>query len=422
MPSGEVTKRNVDALKPGATDIYLWDDGGREGPVKGFGAKITPKGVVSFVYQYRMGGRESTARRIRIGGYGEVTPAQARERAKELARQVLSGNDPLEAKRRARREAVDLAFPSYVERFTEDYLKTSWVGSWNDASAALKRYAVPVLRDIPINKIVRADIHRVLAPIRGKAATARNLFAVLRRMFTWAVSQGDLADTPMRGVTPPPLPPSRNRVLADRELRIIWLASAKLGYPFGPLYRLLILSGQRLEEVAALDWAELARGDGLWTLPAARAKNGVSHLVPLNAAAIDVLDDIARSLIGKGWPRGGLVFSTNGETSVSGYSKAKKRLDQEASNLIAKEAVAAGRLEIPVAPWRIHDLRRTVATGLQRLHVRFEVTEAVLNHVSGAKSGVAGVYQRHDWKEEKIAALALWGAHVTALGVEQTPD
>jgi integrase len=172
-----------------------------------------------------------------------------------------------------------------------------------------------------------------------------------------------------------------------------------------------MLTGQRRDEVASLDWKELDRGRRLWVLPSHRAKNNKPHLVPLGDLTINVLDEVSGNDV---WPRTGLVFSTTGRTPVSGFSKAKRRIDQF---LIAR--LPSG---VNLLPWRIHDLRRTTATGLQREGVRFEVTEAVLNHVSGARGGIAGVYQRHDWADEKREALQKWDRHVAALLSATGPD
>jgi integrase len=175
----------------------------------------------------------------------------------------------------------------------------------------------------------------------------------------------------------------------------------------------LLATGARRDEVAGLSWTELDRAAREWTLPASRSKNGKAHIIPLNDLAMGALDDLA--LVSPDqedpkWPVIGLVFTTTGKAAVSGYSRAKKRLDKA----VAEAADSAGSVaDFP--PWRTHDIRRTVATGLQRLGVRFEVTEAVLNHVSGSRSGVAGVYQRHDWKVEKRAALNAWGTHLSSL-------
>ena len=239
--------------------------------------------------------------------------------------------------------------------------------------------------------------------MHDRPAIARLTHATLRKMFRWAVSRGDLDRSPLEGVEPPPPVPSRDRVLSDQEIALVWRGSEELGWPFAGLFRLLLLTGQRRDEVASLNWIELDRIQALWLLPAHRSKNKKPHLVPLSEQAIAVLDEFVD---GEDWPRQGLVFSTTGKTPVSGFSKAKKRLD---------EYVATALEPNPLEPWRTHDLRRTVATGLQRLGVRFEVTEAVLNHVSGARSGIAGVYQRHDWAAEKREALAQWGASVARL-------
>jgi len=155
-----------------------------------------------------------------------------------------------------------------------------------------------------------------------------------------------------------------------------------------------------------MSWTELHRRERVWIIPAARAKNRAAHIVPLAPAVILELDALSTSAE---WPNAGLVFTVTGKTPVSGISKAKARLDRE----IAQVASIAERP--PIAHWRLHDLRRTVATGLQRLGIRFEVTESVLNHVSGARAGVAGVYQRHDWADEKREALEAWAFRVAGI-------
>jgi integrase len=312
----------------------------------------------------------------------------------------------LRAKQEQSRVAHDLAFSAYVERFIDDCLKERWAASWKDGKSLLHGHAVPVLKSKPLPEINRADIRAVLDHAKGKVATRRNLFAVLRRLFRWAISQGDLERSPLEGMEPPPLPRSRDRVLEDWELRLVYEASGKEEGPFAPLLHLLILTGQRLEELAGLRWEELNREQALFHIPAARAKNRRATDVPLSPPAVAALDTLG----GEKWPRKGLVFTTTGKTPVSGFSRAKRRLDWQMIEIATKE-----KEERELRPWRYHDLRRTLATGMQRLGVRFEVTEAVLNHVGSARSGVAGVYQRHDWKEEKRAALNAWADLVTSL-------
>jgi integrase len=160
---------------------------------------------------------------------------------------------------------------------------------------------------------------------------------------------------------------------------------------------LLILTGQRREEVAGMTWAEVSDDFSSWTIPASRAKNGATHIVPTSEPARELL----RSL-----PQINELVFPGLRGPFNGWSKAKSALDAKSG----------------VTDWRLHDLRRTVATGLQRLGVRLEVTEQVLNHVSGSRAGIVGVYQRHDFANEKRAALEAWGSHVEAIVEGRTPE
>ena len=399
--------------------MFLWDE-----EVKGFGLKVTPTGARSYVYQYRMGGREAKVRRFTIGQHGQWTPDGARKEAKRLAQLVDQGQDPALLNTVRRREAIELAFSSYAERFIVEYLQIEWKGGHELASGILRRSAIPFLKQKSIREISRADISALMDKLAGKPATRRNAFAVLRRLFKWAVNRGDLDVSPIRDMDAPSAPASRDRVLADEELARVWHAAGQAGYPFGIFTRLLVLSGQRREEVSALNWSELDRENALWILPAVRAKNRVVHEVPLCAEAVALLDEVAelKHFIGGAtkWPKAGFVFTISGKTPVTGYSAAKRRLDKLIlSSMPIHNLSSDASSESGLAPWRFHDLRRTLATGLQRLGVRFEVTEAVLNHVSGSKSGVAGVYQRYHWSNEKRAALDAWGAHVRTIVMHQ---
>ncbi len=403
MATGKINKRTVDALKPGAGVGFLWDD-----EVKGFGVKITPAGAVTYIYQYRMGGREAKTRRYTVGKHGSPwTPALAEAEARRLAVLVAQGIDPAAADQKRRKDAVDLAFNAYAARFHEDCKGDGWRRL---VERSLRLHAVPVLAGKALPTITRADVVALFdaMPSEQKAGR-RNVFAILRRLFKWAVSRGDLARSPMDGMETPPPVKARDRHLTGDELRRVWLAAPSCHASFGPIVRLLIATGQRREEVTGMDWREVDRAKGTWSIPGERTKNGEPHTVPINTLALAVLDAMAK---GDKWPRRGLVFSTSSGAGFTAHSRGKAKLD---------EVLAADGGE-PVPAWRLHDLRRTLATGLQVLGVRFEVTEAVLNHLSGARSGVAGVYQRHHWTDEKRAALQAWADHIDALlsGVERT--
>lgn len=405
MPTTRITKTSVDAAKPGEKDWVLWDD-----RLGGFGLKVTPAGSKVYIYQYRMGGRGTKVRRFTIGKHGKLTTEGARKKAEALALSAANGIDPQAEKVKETRKAIDLAFKPYLERFRAGCLVKEWPATHKYAHSLLVTHAVPAIGNTPLPDITRKDVKAALAPVLDKTATASNLFAVLRRMFSWAVEQEDIERSPIEGMKPPPLPPSRDRVLSDEELALVWRAAGSLGYPFGPLVHLLILTGARREEVAAMGWSELDRSSLTWSLPAARVKNAQAAENALSGAAVGILDELAVRFGVEGrWPRSGFVFSTTGATSISGYSRAKRRLDKTILEMADQDD-----LPVPEA-WRLHDLRRTLATGLQRLGVRLEVTEAVLNHVSGSRSGIVGIYQRHNWKDEKRAALEAWAVHVERL-------
>lgn len=394
MPSGKVTKRSVDALSPAASDLFLWDT-----DLKGFGVKITPNAAKSYVLQYRLGGRSAKTRRYTIGRHGSPwSPESARQRAQELLLQVHRGVDPIDKDRDDAINRAELNFRDYVTLFIERYAKREQPRSWRQAERTLIQHAVPDLGRLALPEVSRRDIARLIeATSLEQAATARYLHACLRKLFRWAVGRGDIAHSPMSEMSAPAPVRARDRFLADAELLAVWAAAENLGFPFGTAFKLLIATGQRREEVASISWEEIDWVARTWTIPASRTKNRVGQIVPLNQLALRELGRLERR-------SAGLVLTTNGRTAPSGWSKAKSRLDA----LVRVELDAAS-----LDPWRTHDIRRTVATNLQRLGVRFEVTEAILNHISGARSGVAGVYQRHDWAQEKQAALDAWNDALT---------
>ena len=231
---------------------------------------------------------------------------------------------------------------------------------------------------------------------------ANRVRAYGRACFGWTHKRGALAGNSFAAVPKPAQERARDRVLTDDELARVWRAAGELEQPWRAILQLLILTGQRRGEVAGMAWAELTlepAAAAVWRMPGARTKNGHAHDVPLGTAALVVLGEVPR------FAGCALALSLGRPRAPSGFGKAKERLD----------AILA-RSEPAVAAWTLHDLRRTMATGLQRQGVRLEVTEAVLNHVSGSRGGIVGVYQRHAWAEEKRAALEAWGIWVTAYG------
>jgi integrase len=431
MAKAPITKRTVDAAKPAVAEYVVWDDGGKE-TVKGFGLKVTPAGSKIYLYQYRLarpGAADQTPpRKYTIGKHGNLTPDQARTRAKQLAAMVDQGIDPRqteldalatkdEAKRQNEERAKqdgELAFEKVASRWLEHYEIGHRPRSYGQAKLVIDKHLTPTLRGKPLPAITRNNIQAILDGIPARQlASRRTVYAYASIFFGWALQRGYVAESPLLSMEKPKAPKSRDHVLTDHELASVWRATETLRAPLGAFYRVLMLTGQRREEAAGMTWADLDRASATWIIPAEKAKNGVAHIVPLASAVVEELDRLALAVRvkakedspdGKRWPKVGPVMSIKGTVALSCFSQAKTALDIA----VAKDAGA-------IKPWRVHDLRRTLATGLQRLGVRFEVTEAVLNHVSGAKGGVAGVYQRHDWASEKRAALDAWATHVERL-------
>ena len=225
---------------------------------------------------------------------------------------------------------------------------------------------------------------------------ARRLFAALSSFFGWAMKRRRVSVNPCIGVYKPPAPPARERVLSDAEIATFWQACDDISVPFGALFRILLLTGCRLREASEMARSELV--DGVWTIPGNRTKNGRSLSLTLPKPALDIIDGAPKVCAD-------YVFTTNGTTPVSGFSKAKGQLDAVMTKVAGK----------PVAPWRIHDLRRTAASGMAKIGIQLPVIEKILNHVSGSFGGIVGVYQRHEFEAEKAEALQRWAAHVEGL-------
>jgi integrase len=231
---------------------------------------------------------------------------------------------------------------------------------------------------------------------RPAPVLANRTLAALRKLFNWCKGQDILAHehvSPCAFLEPPTTVEPRDRVLSDDEIRLFWHAWVKNGYPFGYIGKLLVLTGQRESEVAGMTSTEINGSE--WIIPRERAKNNHLHVVPLSEAASEIIHRLPQISGPKRF-----LFTTTGNTPVSGFSRAKSRID---------------KLMGPIPPWRFHDLRRTVATGLQRLHVPQEVTDAVLSHRSGKISGISAVYQKHHYADEKRSALDAWANFVLEL-------
>lgn len=359
---------------------------------------------------------EGKWRRFTLGDYSERQGIKwARDEAAKLRQRFKhDGHDPHQERRqraaeaRAKAERDRLTLGVLVEDWERERLASKSPRYAAEAVRAL-RVAFADQWDRPADGMDKAAVTRVLDGLRraigpgrrtvgnvgNRNAIAGRTLAYGRACYGWAVKRGMVADNPFVGLPADDLTVApRDRVLTDDELAATWRAAEAAPAPFGAIVRLLILTGQRREEVAGLAWSEISDDLAAWTIPGARTKNRKPHIVPLSAPARDLLAKLRDETGGAG-----LVLAGRAGTAFAGWSKSKAALD-----------AAAG-----VTGWRLHDLRRTLATGMQRLGMRLEVTEAVLNHISGSRAGIVGVYQTHDWLDEKRAALEAWGEHVRRL-------
>jgi integrase len=246
--------------------------------------------------------------------------------------------------------------------------------------------------------------------------------ARLRTLFNWAVDREIIAVSPVARMKRPTVEKERSRTLSDEEVSLFWLGCDRLAWPFGPICKFLLLTGQRRTEVAGMRWSEINLEKRLWTIPRERAKNDREHVVHLSDLAVEIIEALPRftkirnDAEGKG-TEVGLVFTTTGETHVSGYGRAKERLDKHMLDLFREELARAEKDadKAAVGEWILHDLRRTAATGMAKLNIAPHVVDRILNHVSGTIRGVAAVYNRHAYLEERKAALDAWGRYAEGL-------
>jgi integrase len=383
------------SLPDNKKELIVFDDA-----MPGFGVRLRGGGKRTWIAQYRIGKKQ---RRITLGTLETVNADDARKRARTALGKVYLGTDPQSEKAEARVQAsvtLGIVAADYLARRAAMRLKPR---SLADVRRYLTRYWAP-LAELPIQSIRRAQISLRLSEIAGTNGpiAANRARAALSTLFSWAIGEGLVEASPVVGTNRAIAEVSRDRVLSDYELRSIWQASADNDY--GNIVRLLILTGQRREEVGGMLWSELDLSGARWRMAPSRTKNGLEHEVPLSDAAVEILKSRSRR------DNRDLVFGSR-EGPFQGWSNAKTALDARILEAIRKDLGAKAALK----PWRLHDIRRTVATRMADLGVLPHVVEAVLNHISGHKAGVAGVYNRAAYLDEKRAALKRWADHISTL-------
>lgn len=374
----------------------------------------------TYILRYRTGGRDKPLRTHTIGRHGSPwTTDQARRRALELLGEVRLGVDHAAERATARSAAAGIAsrreermFPKLADRWFRQHVQRGSLRSEKDIEGVLRRDLKPAFADLSVDELTKELVAEMLEEVGDRSADAANkAFKWLRQMVNWFIEKGVVATSPLDRMKMPFPEGKRTRTLSLSEVVIVWMALDALPDPFRSFYRLLILLGQRLREVSNLPWSELDMQAGDWIIPAARTKNRRDHLVPLPEQAVDILAAIE----GDPAHRQGPVITTDGRVGISGFSKLKERVDEEVANLLASSPIAVALLGASsLADWVAHDLRRTLATGCQGLGVAIPITEAALNHVSGSRGGIVGVYQLYEYYDEKADALQRWADLIDA--------
>jgi integrase len=379
--------------------------------IPGFGIRIRVGGKRTWVVQYRHGGE---TRRISLGSVKVLGPEMARKAAKERLAEVTLGRDPQREKAEARANAETI-----LGSVVGAYLKFKEKTVRESTFAETRRYLTEhwkTLNRLPIQEVARRNVAMRLNEIseqNGSVAAARARVA-LSGMFTWAVREGIAETNPVVSTNKPREPQSRDRVLTDAELAEIWASLRDDDY--GRIVKLALLTGARREEIGGLTWQELDLDRVELNLGPQRTKNGRPLLIPLSHIALSIIRAVPRR-------EGREHLFGEGAGAFSGWSKAKTALDRrivERRKALARAAGRANKGAQPLPAWRFHDLRRTVATRMADLGIQPHIIEACLNHVSGSKAGVAGVYNRSLYVAEKRAALEKWGRHIqTIIGADE---
>jgi integrase len=388
-----LTDRALKAMKPAApgTRKMIWD-----AAVPSFGVRVSEHGKLTFVVMRRLNGK--LVRRT-IGQYPIMPLAEARRAALAALRDISEGIDPKQkeaARRRAEARREANSFGAVAEQFILRHV--SRLRSAAEIEAAIRRQLIARWKDKPVTEISRRDIISMVEAIAdsGHRVAARKAYAFAGKLFNWALAREIVEYSPCAGIRINELvgkQESRQRVLSDIEIRELWQAAGSLGYPAAPFVRMLLLTGQRLREVAEAKWNEFDLDNALWVIAPQRMKTGTAHEVPLAPLAIEILKSLPR------WASGSFVFSTtSGERPISSFSIMKLRLQ--------------AALKEPIADWRFHDLRRSMRTNLGALPVPANVAELCIGH---AQPGLHRTYDRGSHRGPKHRAFELWAARVAEI-------
>jgi integrase len=375
-----LTAKSIDSFPPALARRYeVWDQ-----TLPSFGIRISHTGRKTWFVSCRTCGH---LKRHTIGTYPALSLSDAREIARKIIGDIQRGayGAPTE---KSGAPTVSETIPEFISRYAKPKNR-----GWRETERILTKFSP--LSNKRLDEVKRSDIVKVLDDIIASGAPfrANRALAAIKKLFAWSLDRGLIEINAIAGIRPPTKERHRDRVLSDGEIARLWSASEELGYPFGPLLQLLLLTAQRRGEVAEMRWSQVDFERHVWTIPSEGAKNGRAHDVPLSDMALEVLRTLPRFV------RSDFVFTTNGRGPISGFGRMKRNLDAR----------------MGVTGWRLHDLRRTAASGMARLGTAPHVIEKVLNHISGTISGVAAVYNRHGYEQEKREALEQWAFHLAPI-------
>jgi integrase len=348
---------------------------------------VQPSGTKSWAVRYRFAGQP---KKLTLKA---ASLADARRQTAEALFEIEQGRDPTVRRQAAKHDkaarnldTVDRLSAEFLDRYAKKRTSRS---NWKQCETVFRNEMLPAWSGRIVHDIRKRDVIRLVESIaEDRPIFANRALGHLRVFFNWCVDQDIITVSPCDRVKAPAEERSRDRTLSDGEIERLWAACDKAGNPFGAFCKVLLLCGQRRSEVAKMRRSQI---DGnVWIMPAEANKSGEAHAVPLATQVRDILASLPHL--------GDFFFTNDGDTAISGFSAGKRRLDQHLAG---------------VEPFTLHDLRRSCASGLQRLGVPIHITEAVLGHRSGTVAGIARVYQRYDYLPERANALQRWADHVT---------
>ena len=373
-----LTELTIRKAKPADKRYDLFDASAR-----GLGLRIAISGTKSWFIMRRFNGRML---RITFGRYPEISLANARLKVPEVLREMADGRTQGQRK-------TDLFKIVLEEWLKKDQAKNKSV---HQVKMAMYLHALPALGNMSVTSITKRDVNKMIDKVvdAGSPVAANRILAYTKRFFSWCKERDILDQSPVEAIKLPSKENDRDRVLNLGEIKSFWISCDKMGYPWGPVFQLLLLTGARLKEVSQASWSEISISDRILDLPGSRTKNERAHQIQLSVQTLKILLSLPK-IEGQDF-----LFSTNGKTPVSGFSKVKKRLD-----------ILCG-----VANWRFHDLRRSFAThSSEKLSVSPVIVDKILNHRTGQVRGVTAVYQRGEYLAERREALQKWGDYIERL-------